>query len=126
MDGARHCRADHGSLLLERDVRKELGKIKSARFGYGGYQECQFGLSVDMGGEGWGVGNFKGFWATSSEGTKWTESDRSNAYAETMRFLKDLLDDAEVTSVDQLKGKPVEVEFDGNMLKDWRILKEVL
>jgi hypothetical protein len=28
--------------------------------------------------------------------------------------------------VDELKGKPVEVTFDGNMLKEWRILTEVL
>jgi hypothetical protein len=36
------------------------------------------------------------------------------------------LKDAKVNSVDELKGKPVEVTFDGNMLKEWRILTEVL
>jgi hypothetical protein len=37
-----------------------------------------------------------------------------------------ILTDAKVDSVDKLKGKPVEVTFDGTTLKDWRILKEVL
>jgi hypothetical protein len=43
-----------------------------------------------------------------------------------MRYVSSLLKDAKVNSVDQLKGKPVEVTFDGNMLKSWRILTEVL
>jgi hypothetical protein len=37
-----------------------------------------------------------------------------------------ILTDAKVYSVDKLKGKPVELTFDGNMLKEWRILTEVL
>jgi hypothetical protein len=43
-----------------------------------------------------------------------------------MRFLSKLLKEAKVDSVDQLKGKPVEVTFDGNLLSEWRILTEVL
>jgi hypothetical protein len=43
-----------------------------------------------------------------------------------MRYVSKLLKDAKVNSVDELKGKPVEVTFDGNMLKEWRILTEVL
>jgi hypothetical protein len=43
-----------------------------------------------------------------------------------MRYLSKLLKDSNVNSVDKLKGVPVEVTFDGNMLKDWRILTEVL
>jgi hypothetical protein len=43
-----------------------------------------------------------------------------------MRYVSKLLKDAKVSSVDELKGKPVEVTFDGNMLKEWRILTEVL
>jgi hypothetical protein len=36
------------------------------------------------------------------------------------------LNDAKVNSVDRLKGVPVEATFDGNLLKEWRILTEVL
>ena len=36
------------------------------------------------------------------------------------------LDDAGVTDVYKLKGKPVECVFEGVNLKSWRILKEVL
>jgi hypothetical protein len=43
-----------------------------------------------------------------------------------MRFVSKLLKEAKVNSVDKLKGIPVEVTFDGNILKDWRILTEVL
>ena len=37
-----------------------------------------------------------------------------------------LLSAAKVTDVTKLKGIPVEVTFDGNMLKEWRVLTEVL
>jgi hypothetical protein len=43
-----------------------------------------------------------------------------------MRYISSLLKDAKVDSVDKLKGKPVEVTLDGNQLKSWRILTEVL
>jgi len=81
-------------------------------------------------GGGWGVGDFKGNWDAElikhSEHSKWSEEDRSKGYDETMRFLSKLLKDAKVDSVDKLKGVPVEVSFDGNMLKEWRVLTEVL
>ena len=37
-----------------------------------------------------------------------------------------LLGDAKKTEVSRLAGVPVEVEFNGNVLKSWRVLKEVL
>jgi hypothetical protein len=43
-----------------------------------------------------------------------------------MRLLSKLLKEAKVDSVEKLKGKPVEVTFDGNRLQEWRILTEVL
>jgi hypothetical protein len=43
-----------------------------------------------------------------------------------MRYVSKLLKEAKVDSVDKLKGKPVEVTFEGNTLKSWRILTEVL
>lgn len=111
-------------------MTKELGKIESVNFGLGGYQGAMLGLSVTLSGGGWGVGDFKGGWDAESikrsEYTKWTEEDRSKDYAETMRYVSKLLKEAKVTSVDKLKGIPVEATFDGTILKEWRILTEVL
>jgi hypothetical protein len=111
-------------------MEKKLGKIESVRFGLGGYQESQLGLSITLGNGSWGVGDFKGGWDAErikwSKHCKWSEEDRDKGYSETMRFLSKLLKEAKVDTVDKLKNIPVEVTFDGNMLKEWRILTEVL
>ena len=112
------------------NLRTEIGKITGVRFGSGGYQDCMFGLSVDLGSKknSWGVGDFKGTWGPeiSSKDCEWTEKDRSENYASTMRFIADLMQKAKVSEVHDLVGIPVEVVFDGNMLKSWRILEEVI
>lgn len=111
-------------------MEKRLGKIESIKFGYGGYQDAMLGLSVTLSADGWGVSDFKGNWDVEtikvSEYTQWTETDRDKGYSDTMRFISKLLKEAKVSSVDKLKGVPVEVTFDGIMLKEWRILTEVL
>jgi hypothetical protein len=61
-----------------------------------------------------------------SENTKWTEEDRTKSIDESIRFISKLLKEAKVDSVDKLKNIPVEVTFEGMMLKEWRILTEVL
>lgn len=61
-----------------------------------------------------------------NEGSKWTEQDRSKQYDEIVRYISDLLDKAKVSDIYQLKGIPVEAEFEKNSLKNWRILTEVL
>lgn len=107
--------------------RKELGRIQSATFGYGGYQDVQFGLAVALSGEGWGVGDFKGAWGTArSEHAKWTEEDRLQELGKTCLFLRDTLKAARRQHVAELAGTPVEVTFDGNKLVSWRVLTEVL
>jgi hypothetical protein len=111
-------------------MKKKLGKIESVRFGLGGYQDAMLGLSVTLSGEGWGVSDFKGTWDAESvkrsEYTKWTEEERSKGYDDTMRFISKLLKDAKASHVEKLKGCPVEVTFDGNILHEWRVLTEVL
>jgi hypothetical protein len=111
-------------------MEKRLGKIEAVSFGLGGYQGCMLGISFTLGDGGWGVGDFKGNWDAElikhTEHSKWSEEDRSKAYDETMRYVSKLLKDAKVDSVDKLKGVPVEVTFDGNLLKEWRVLTEVL
>lgn len=111
-------------------VRKELGKIKSVSFGHGGYQDACIGINLTFEGEWGGVSSGMTAWDANmikhSEHCKWTEADRSKQYDEIVRYVSDLLAQAKVDSVDKLKGKPVEVTFDGNMISSWRILTEVL
>lgn len=109
-------------------METKIGKIERVAFGFGG--DVMFGLSVTLSGPSWGVGDFKGTWSyshiTPDANYKWTEEDRARIYLETVRFVENLLKDAKVLSVEQLKGKPVEATFDGMLLKSWRILTEVL
>ena len=111
-------------------MRKELGKITSVTFGHGGYQNACIGLNVTLGGESWGVGAGMTAWDSElikhSGYCKWTEESRNAEYADIMRYVCKLLKEAKVGSVDKLLGVPVEAEFDGMMLKSWRILSEVL
>ena len=111
-------------------MEKRLGKIEDVHFGLGGYQGAMLGLHVTLGANGWGVGDSKANWDAEqikwTKHTKWSESDRDVWYSEIMWYVSKLLKEAKVDSVDKLKGKPVEVTFDGNTLKEWRILTEVL
>ncbi len=117
-------------IVPDKIMEKRLGKIESVRFGHGGYQDACIGLSVTLGDGSWGVGDFKGKGDSEmircSEHSKWTEEDRTNNIGESVRFVSKLLKQAKVNSVDKLKGVPIEAIFDGNMLKEWRILTEVL
>lgn len=107
--------------------RKELGKIKHASFGLGGYQDCQIGLWLTFGGEAWGVSAGEGAWATTrTEHCKWTEEDRVREAGKAAMKLAGLLQAAHKMDVSELVGVPVEVTFDGNRLTDWRLLTEVL
>lgn len=79
--------------------------------------------------DGSGVADSKAYWDAeliSSKNANWSESDRDKGYAEVMRYVSKLLADAKVHSVDKLKGIPVEVTLDGNCLKSWRVLTEVV
>ena len=109
--------------------KKLIGKIQSIEFGFGGYQEAQIGISVTLGGdkEGWGVGDFRGPWARNPDKhCKWTKEEQIQQAGETVMWLRDLLLDAKVNNINELSGIPVEVEFEGNTLKSWRILTEVI
>lgn len=109
----------------------KLGKITKAEFGHCGYQEMFVGLSLDFSFDtcanigsaitgGWYVGNK---W---NENCKWTLEENSLQHAEMIEKVSQILVDAKVEFVSQLKGKPVELTFDGTILKKWRILTEVL
>lgn len=117
-------------LKREFKMEKALGKIESVSFGYGGYQDMQFGLTVTLSFRGMGCIDFiEGGWSEDvkvDKYTKWTETDRSNQRVEMVKKINKLLKDANVNSIDQLKGKPIEVTNEGLKLKSWRILTEVL
>lgn len=112
-------------------VEKLLGKIASIHFGLGGYQDAQLGLSISLEGKGWATNTFIGIWDYSyipspTEFHKWTEEDRTNKLIEVNRKISELLKQANVSSIDQLKNIPIEATFECSTLKDWRILTEVL
>ena len=108
---------------------KRIGKIQYIAFGFGGYQEAQIGISVTLGSdkESWGVGDFRGPWASDPDRyCKWTKEEQIQQSGETVMWLRDLLRDAKVNNINELKGIPVEVEFERMTLKSWRILTEVI
>jgi len=111
-------------------MEKKLGKIQNVKFGLGGYQDSMIGLHVTLGNNGWGVVDSKSAWDAEliewTDNCKWTEDDRNRQYSEILRYLSKLLKEAKVDSIDKLKGIPIEVTFNGNLLKEWRILSEVL
>lgn len=97
-------------------LRKELGKIQDVRFGY---NDFLFGLFLDIGGDSWGV----------TESVCYNpkfHGDNSDHISNMLKEIRKLIEDAKVETVDQLKNIPVECSFDGNFLKEVRILKEVL
>lgn len=110
-------------------IEKRIGKIKSASFGEGGYQDACIGISFDLGSDkdSWGVGDFWGAWSIErSDYCKWTEASRITELGEMCMRVSKLLADAKKRSVHELVGTPVEVTFDGNLLKSWRVLTEVI
>lgn len=114
--------------MSEMHERKELGKITHATFGLGGYQDAQIGFWLELGGDSWGVSaSGGGAWAMDrTEHSKWTEADRLGELARAAMKVADTLKKAKKRHVQDLVGVPVEVTLDGNLLKDWRILTEVL
>jgi len=108
-------------------IETKLGKIQSVKFGSGGYDDAMFGISFTLGGDSWGVGDFKGQWSGDPiRGAEWTKEDRQERFGEIMVWIMELMATAKVNDITRLAGIPVEVTFDGNTLKSWRILTEVL
>ena len=96
---------------------KQLGKIKSAHFGTDG--DGHFGLFLNLGGgEGsaWGCGDFWGCYPKSV----------NVEFGKIALRILGLLTEAKKQDVKSLAGVPIEAEFDGNTLKSWRVLTEVI
>jgi len=115
---------------------KKIGKIQSVTYGFSGYQGQMFGISFTLGSEkdGWGVGDFWGFWGANiehSDNCKWTKEERVKFHGDNTMRISKLMIDAKVDDVADLKGVPIEITFEGpnhwgSKLKEWRILTEVL
>jgi len=112
--------------------RKELMKISNVSFGLGGYQNSCFGLTLHFEQKGGlGAGDFiNGGWdfqsIKCSPNAKWSEKDREKQMLQLCKTTSLILKDANVSSVDKLKGMPVEVVISDNTVQSWRILEEVI
>lgn len=105
-------------------MEKKLGKIQAVNLGL---SEGQLGLQFTLGDGSWGVcAQWKGAWHKRSEQAKWTVEDQKRVLGETFLYLGDLLAAAKKKDVSELVGVPIEATFDGMMLKEWRVLTEVL
>jgi hypothetical protein len=113
-------------------METKLGKISSVKFGLGGYQGAMIGLHLSFSfDECCGISDSVGAaWDPETiecdKHSEWSESDRDRALSNLMREVSKLLDQAKVTDINDLKGKPVELKLDGMKLSSWRILTEVL
>jgi hypothetical protein len=109
-----------------------FGKIKEVRFGIVGdiFMGICLSFGSDADGAGWAVDWSKGFHDFNrnphSQYCKWTPESNNENCVGVMKYISDLLNDAKVSDVYQLKGKPVEVVFENNCIKSWRLLKEVI
>jgi hypothetical protein len=108
-------------------MNKVLGKISSVRFGSGGYQDAQFGIWFSFEGDGCGCGYGRGVWqGDPSSHANWSMTDKQKVMGEVMLYIEKIMEQAKCSEVHELKGKPVELSFEGNRLADWRILTEVI
>ncbi len=111
-------------------MEKHLGKIAEVNFGYCGYQGQMLGISFLIETSGGSCAVDECVWDPNltecSERSKWSESDRDKKLMEIMRYISDLLHKAKVKDIMDLKGMPIEAEFENMRIKSFRILEEVL
>jgi|SRR5581483_4162288 len=107
------------------DPNRWLGKIIRAEFGFGGYDDAQFGLTLTFEG-GYGTTYFVGTWATRPDWVGWTVEQQRGHFADAVEKLRDTLLAAKKKHVAELVGIPVEVTCENFALKSWRVLTEVL
>lgn len=118
-------------------MHTELGKIQSARFGFGGYQDAQIVFEFALGGKGWGVvKTFECGWGHPGEEElrkpdstyKWTHADRISGIGNAGWEVVQLMKKASVQTLDELVGIPIKAHFDsmGGRIVNFEILEDVL
>jgi hypothetical protein len=119
---------------------EELGKITSANFGYGGYQDAQIVFRFELGGKGWGcTQTFECGWGHMSEEEvnkdkhiKWTHEDRIKNIGEKAWQVFNIIKAAKVNTLKELEGKPIRAFFEeqcprlAGRIHHFEILTEVL
>lgn len=104
-----------------------LGKIDYAEYGTYPDRPFLFGLQLGFLMLGSGVMDGAIYTVNISKECKWNHmGEKSQAFIDSMEFVAKILKDAKVNYISQLKGKPVEINLDGNCFKEFRILTEVL
>lgn len=107
-----------------------LGKLSDVKFGICGGNNLFIGLSVTITSGVWGVQSelsaVDPVKVVHADHSDWTEEERDDGCVTLVKHISRLLDDAKVSSIEELNGIPVEATFDGNVLKSWRVLTEVI
>ena len=74
--------------------------------------EVMIGATFWLGGESWGVQDFRGFWGGDrSATTQWTEEDRIAALGNMVLGLRTILQEAKKQTIADLAGMPIEATF---------------
>jgi hypothetical protein len=112
---------------IDLDLRKELGKIETVSFGI---RDGRLGLHLEFtfGAKGciWSEWTWDFVSVERTNNAQWTELEREQRAVELMKKISRYLNEAKVTSISDLKNIPVECSFLGNMMRSWRVLKEVI
>ncbi len=107
--------------------KKEFGRIIKVGYGFGGYQDVEFGASFTLGTDALQVRDFWGVFSNEvPEDANWTDADQTKIFADTIRRIISIMRKARVQEIHDLINTPIELIYDGNMLKRWRILTEVI
>lgn len=104
---------------------KYLGKITRAEFGTIKGMNFLMGLQLTFAFDGSGVSTGGRYCVNTSSHWKF-DDDRQYEITKSWDFIHKILKEAKVNYVSELIGKPVEVELDGNVFKNFRILTEVI
>lgn len=111
-------------------MEKILGKISSIYFGLGGYQGATLGLHISFSMTGSGVSTSISAWdyenIKHTKNCQWDEDARTEQYIKIIKQISKYLSEAKVDRIEKLNGVPVEITMEGNCLKEWRILTEVI
>ena len=106
-------------------TEKLLGKITSAEFGQVKGNEYLFGLQLTFRMESCSVSTNQ-YCENISKECDWPTLARACAFAKITDDINKILIDAKCHYVSELVNKPVEVTIEDRMLKEFRILTEVL
>jgi hypothetical protein len=106
-------------------MQQKLGKIAKAAYGLSDGQS-KFGLSVTLAFDGSMVDDFKGRYTVRPPHAQYSQESYDQGIVDDRNELARLLIEAKASNVQDLVGKPVEITLEGNLLRSWRILTEVL